>query len=100
MKHPFDDEKLLILMEAAQMLLEDPEQKNKLGEHLDVSDEVLNDLAFELCLFLESDPPKKPEPWAEDSRFTRQDWKDEVHGNATNLGYWEWVDAMRERRGR
>jgi hypothetical protein len=34
--------------------------------------------------------------WSSDDTYPRRDWRKEVANNDTNLGYWEWVQAMRE----
>jgi hypothetical protein len=33
--------------------------------------------------------------WSEDPKYTRSNWKYEVCNDATNLGYWEWVDSLK-----
>lgn len=34
--------------------------------------------------------------WDSDEQFTREDWKHEVRNDDTHIGYWEWVEHMRE----
>lgn len=39
--------------------------------------------------------PKGPtDPWGEDERFPREEWRGEVWSRSTSLGYWDWVEAQ------
>lgn len=34
--------------------------------------------------------------WDSDEQFTREDWQHEVANGDSHIGYWEWVEHMRE----
>jgi len=37
--------------------------------------------------------------WGEDKEYPRSAWKYDVANDATNLGYWEWVEHQKEMNG-
>lgn len=44
----------------------------------------------------EPKPEQPSDPWQEDPTWTQTDWKQEVEGMNTLMGYWEWVAHMKE----
>lgn len=38
----------------------------------------------------------KPDYWADDPDHDIEDWKSEVQNNETRLGYWDWVESIKE----
>ena len=36
------------------------------------------------------------DPWGEDPKHPRKDWRHDVADDNTSLGYWDWVDSIKE----
>jgi len=36
------------------------------------------------------------DPWGEDTGHPRADWQHDVSDDNTSLGYWDWVDSIKE----
>ena len=51
---------------------------------------------FDLDAFIEANPRKTEDVWADDPDHPRELWQYEVGNGETTLGYWDWVQHQRE----
>lgn len=70
------------------------------GECRDADDISLSDDGESVLISAyvpDSGPDEGKTAWDSDEKYTREDWQAEVSAGDTNRGYWDWVNACRER---
>lgn len=99
--HPRTEAKLLRLLEAGDInkLLIEAEKANMRAYPAGccVNDTRFGEWEFDSLVI---DPPslreQQEDVWASAEDFPRSDWQHEVANGDTHIGYWEWVEHMRE----